>query len=50
MLNDNMELQLSAEQIYLFKDDFDGVKQGKYDDQIWRARLGLRLHFGQKQY
>ncbi len=48
MLNDKIELQFSGEQVYFFKDDFDVLEQGKYGDQIWRSRLGLRIHFGKK--
>jgi curli production assembly/transport component CsgG len=46
MLSSQMELQIAAEQIFLFTDGFDTVTHGKYNDQIWRMKLGFRLHFG----
>ena len=46
MLSSQIELQLAAEQIFLFTDGFDTVTHGKYRDQIWRLKLGMRLHFG----
>ena len=46
MLGERIELQFSAEQQFLFTDRFDTVDQGKYNDQIWRMKLGMRIHFG----
>ena len=46
MLGDRMELQFAAEQQFLFNDRFDSIEHGKYNDQIWRMKLGLRFHFG----
>ena len=50
MLNKELELQLAAEPVFLFTDSFDAIEQGKYKDQIWRMKLGLRLHFGKNNF
>ena len=50
MLSNQIELQLAAEQIFLFTDGFDTLTHGKYKDQIWRLKLGLRLHFGKQNF
>jgi curli production assembly/transport component CsgG len=46
MVSSQIELQIAAEQSFLFTDGFDDINQGKYNDQIWRMKLGLRFHFG----
>ena len=50
MLNKKLEMQFGAEQIFLFTDEFDAISHGKYRDQIWRMKLGLRIHFGKNNF
>ncbi|MCB0552831.1 MAG: CsgG/HfaB family protein [Phaeodactylibacter sp.] len=41
--SDWLGLSLSAGQNFIFSDEVDDIKHGKYDDMFWRARLGLKV-------
>lgn len=42
--NPSLGAALSVGQDFVFSDEVDDLKHGKYDDMFWRARLGLRVY------
>jgi curli production assembly/transport component CsgG len=46
LLNDRLGLNSGVNFKGLFTDDLDEVTQGKYNDFIWQAKLGITFYFG----
>jgi len=46
-LNDWLGLDVSADHNYLFTDALDDMKSGRYNDLLWRLRIGAKIYINQ---
>ncbi len=46
-LNRWLGLDISADHHYLFTDELDGMDSGRYNDLLWRLRVGAKIYINQ---
>lgn len=46
MFNQKVGFRFALDYNYIFSDDLDNIKQGKYNDAYWRGNVGVSIYFG----